>query len=152
VSSDLSYHSPLSESDMVAAVNSFRGGFRSALRDLQRFHIFLVTLYQKLDGLLKIFFNLMYKVLNEYDREDAGSSDSPCSTETHMDSHDSEVPKHMRRPSRTLSRDNFDLSSPSSRENFMIKNFKGSSDASRGLRLTMKLRDFNKQTVNYAKK
>ncbi|EEC70590.1 hypothetical protein OsI_01805 [Oryza sativa Indica Group] len=144
VSSDLSYHSPLSESDMVAAVNSFRGGFRSALRDLQRFHIFLVTLYQKLDGQLKIFFNLMYKVLNEYDREDAGSSDSPCSTETHMDSNDSEVPKHMRRPSRTLSRDNFDLSSPSSRESFMIKNFKGSSDASRGLRLTMKLRDFNK--------
>ncbi|KAF0920799.1 hypothetical protein E2562_037216 [Oryza meyeriana var. granulata] len=145
VSSDHGYHSPLSESDMVAAVNSFRGGFRSALRDLQRFHIFLVTLYQKLDGLLKIFFNLMYKGLNEYDREDAGPSDSPlCSIETQMDSNDAEVPKHMRRPCRTLSRDNFDLSSPACRESFMIKNFKGSGDASRGLRLTMKLRDFNK--------
>uniref|UniRef100_A0A0D9V0M5 Uncharacterized protein n=1 Tax=Leersia perrieri TaxID=77586 RepID=A0A0D9V0M5_9ORYZ len=145
VSSDHSYHSPLSESDMVAAVNSFRGGFRSALRDLQRFHIFLVTLHQKLDGLLKIFFNLMYKGLNECDKEDGGPSDSPSSSiETQMDSNDAEVPRHLRRPCRTLSRDNFDLSSPACRESFMLKNLKANSDASRGLRLTMKLRDFNK--------
>ncbi|XP_015699315.1 dual specificity protein phosphatase PHS1-like isoform X1 [Oryza brachyantha] len=136
---------PLSEGDMAAAVNSFRGGFRSALRDLQRFHIFLVTLYQKLDGLLKIFFNLMDRGLNESDREDAGPSDSPLyPVETQMESSDGEVPRHMHRPCRTLSRDNFDLSSPASRESFMMKNFKGNGDASRGLRLTMKLRDFNK--------
>ncbi|KAL5221388.1 hypothetical protein ABZP36_026101 [Zizania latifolia] len=145
VSSDHSYHSPLSGSEMIATVNSFRGGFRSALRDLQRFHIFLVTLYQKLDSLLKIFFSLMYKGLNESEKEETGPSDSPlCSIETHMDSNDTEVPRHLRRPCRTLSRDSFDLSSPAYRESFMIKNFKASSDASRGLRLTMKLRDFNK--------
>ncbi|KAJ1283717.1 hypothetical protein BS78_03G147900 [Paspalum vaginatum] len=145
VISDYSYNSPLSESDMVAIVHSFRGGFRSALRDLQRFHIFLITLYQKLDGLLKIFFNLMYKCPNEYDKEDAGTSDSPlCSGEALTDSNDTDVPRNLRKPSRTLSRDNIDLSSPSCRESFITKHFKENSDASRGLRLTMKLRDFNK--------
>uniref|UniRef100_A0ACD5VN98 Uncharacterized protein n=1 Tax=Avena sativa TaxID=4498 RepID=A0ACD5VN98_AVESA len=103
---DYSYHSTLSESNMVVIVNSFRGGFRSAPRDLQRFHIFLLTLYQKLDALMKNFFNLMHKG--------------------------------------TLSRDSFDLSSPACRESFMMKNFKANGDASRGLRLTMKLREFNK--------
>nr|CAB3477131.1 unnamed protein product [Digitaria exilis] len=145
VSSDNSYSCPLSESDMIPIVHSFRGGFRSALRDLQRFHIFLITVYQKLDGLLKIFFNLMYKCSNEYDKEDAGTSDSPlCSVEGQADSNDTDVPRNLRKPSRTLSRDNLDLSSPSCRESFITKHFKGNGDASRGLRLTMKLRDFNK--------
>ncbi|PAN30762.1 hypothetical protein PAHAL_5G349000 [Panicum hallii] len=145
VSSDYSYNCPLSESDTVAIVHSFRGGFRSALRDLQRFHIFLITLYQKLDGLLKIFFNIMYKCSNEYDKEDAGTSDSPlCSVEAQADSNDTDVPRNLRKPSRTLSRDSLDLSSPCCRESFMTKHFKGNGDASRGLRLTMKLRDFNK--------
>ncbi|XP_062210212.1 dual specificity protein phosphatase PHS1-like [Phragmites australis] len=144
-SSDYSYRSPLSESNMVATVNSFRGGFRSALRDLQRFHIFLLTLYQKLDGLLKIFFNLMYKGCNESDKEDAGPSDSPlCLVDAQTDSNDTDIPRHLRRPSRTLSRDSLDLSSPACRENFITKHFKGNGDASRGLRMTMKLRDFNK--------
>ena len=145
VSSDYSYNCPLSESDIVAIGHSFRGGFRSALRDLQRFHIFLITLYQKLDGLLKIFFNLMYKGSNEYDKEDASTSDSPlCLVEAQADSNDTDVPRNLRKPSRTLSRDSLDLSSPSCRESFMTKHFKGNGDASRGLRLTMKLRDFNK--------
>uniref|UniRef100_A0ACD5VIK3 Uncharacterized protein n=1 Tax=Avena sativa TaxID=4498 RepID=A0ACD5VIK3_AVESA len=145
MSPDYSYHSTLSESDMVVTVNSFREGFRSALRDLQRFHIFLLTLYQKLDALMKIFFNLMHKGSNESDKEDAVPSDSPlCSVEAHTDLNDAEIPRHMRRPSRTLSRDSFDLSSPACRESFMMKNFKANGDASRGLRLTMKLREFNK--------
>ncbi|KAK1664737.1 hypothetical protein QYE76_052896 [Lolium multiflorum] len=145
MSSDYSHHSPLPESDMLAVVNSFRGGFRSALRDLQRFHIFLLTLYQKLDTLMKIFFNLMHKCSNESDKEDAGPSESPlCSVEAHTDISDAEIPRHMRRPSRTLSRDSFDMSSPAYRESFMMKNFKANGDASRGLRLTMKLREFNK--------
>ncbi|AQK91471.1 Dual specificity protein phosphatase PHS1 [Zea mays] len=144
VPSDYSYNSPLSESDMVATVHSFRGGFRSALRDLQRFHIFLITLYQKLDGLLKIFFNLMYKCSNEYAREDAGTSDSPlCSVEPQGDSNDTDVPRHLRKPSRTLSRESLDQSSPC-RDSFITRHFKGNGDSSRGLRLTMKLRDFNK--------
>ncbi|KAM0861431.1 hypothetical protein ACQ4PT_045892 [Festuca glaucescens] len=145
ISSDYGHHSPLPESDMLAVVNSFRGGFRSALRDLQRFHIFLLTLYQKLDTLMKIFFNLMHKCSNESDKEDAGPSESPlCSVEAHTDISDAEIPRHMRRPSRTLSRDSFDMSSPACRESFMMKNFKANGDASRGLRLTMKLREFNK--------
>jgi atypical dual specificity phosphatase len=145
MSSDYNHHSPLPESDMLAVVNSFRGGFRSALRDLQRFHIFLLTLYQKLDTLMKIFFNLMHKCSNESDKEDAGLSESPlCSVEAHTDISDAEIPRHMRRPSRTLSRDSFDMSSPACRESFMMKNFKANGDASRGLRLTMKLREFNK--------
>lgn len=145
VSSDYSCRSPLSESDMAAAVNSFRVGFKSALRDLQRFHIFLLTVYQKLDGLLKILFNLMYKSSNESDKEDIGPSDSPlCSVDTQIDSNDSDIPRHLRRPSRTLSRESLDLSSPNCRESFFAKNFKGNVDGSRGLRLTMKLRDFNK--------
>ena len=45
VSSNHGYNSLLLESDTAAIVHSFRGGFRSALRDLQRFHIFLITLY-----------------------------------------------------------------------------------------------------------
>ncbi|KAL6874700.1 hypothetical protein ACP4OV_013365 [Aristida adscensionis] len=143
VSSDHSYCPPLSESDMAAAVNSFRVGFRSALRDLQRFHIFLVTLYQKLDGLLKIFFNLMCKA--DSDKEDTGSSDSPfCSGDAQTDSNETEIPRHMRRPSRSLSRDSLDLSSPAFRESLVAKHFKGNGDASRSLRLTMKLREFNK--------
>lgn len=145
MSSGYSSNCPLSESDMVATVHSFRGGFRSTLRDLQRFHIFLITLYQKLDSLLKIFFNLMYKCSNEYDKEDAGTSDSPlCSVEAQADSNDTEVPRNLRRPSPTLSRDGLDISSPSCRESFITKHYKGNGDASRGLRLTVKLRDFNK--------
>ncbi|CAL4963757.1 unnamed protein product [Urochloa decumbens] len=145
VSSDYSYNCLLSESDTVATVHSFRGGFRSALRDLQRFHIFLITLYQKLDGLLKIFFSLMSKCSNEYDKEDAGTSDSPlCSVEAQADSIDTDVPRNLRKASRTLSRDGLDLPSPSCRESFITKHFKGNGDPSRCLRLTVKLRDFNK--------
>jgi atypical dual specificity phosphatase len=145
VLSDYSYHSPLSESDIAAVVNSFRTGFKSALRDLQRFHIFLLTVYQKLDGLLKIFLNLMDKSSNESDKEHAGPSDSPLwSVDTQIDSNDSDIPRHLRRHSRTLSRESLDLSSPGCRESVFTKNFKGNSDGSRGLRLTMKLRDFNK--------
>jgi len=87
----------------------------------------------------------MYKCSNEYDKKDAGTSNSPlCSVEAQTDSNDNDVPRNLRKPSRTLSRDSLDLSSPSCRESFMTKHFKGNGDASRGLRLTMKLRDFNK--------
>ncbi|CAO2184655.1 unnamed protein product [Urochloa humidicola] len=145
VSSDYTYNCLLSESDTVATVHSFRGGFRSALRDLQRFHIFLITLYQKLDSLLKIFFSLMSKCSNEYDKEDAGASDSPlCSVEAQADSIDTDVPRNLRKASRTLSRDGLDQPSPSCRESFITKHFKGNGDPSRCLRLTVKLRDFNK--------
>jgi hypothetical protein len=61
--------------------------------------------------------------------------------ESQADSNDADVPRNLRR---TLSRDNLHLSSPSCRENFIIKHFKGNDDAFRGLRLKKKLRDFNK--------
>ncbi|GJN05307.1 hypothetical protein PR202_ga22926 [Eleusine coracana subsp. coracana] len=104
-----------------------------------------ISVYQKLDGLLKIFFNLMYRSSNESDKEDAAPSDSPlCSVDTQIDSNDTDIPRHLRRPSRTLSRESLDPSSPNCRETFFAKSFKGNGDGSRGLRLTMKLRDFNK--------
>jgi len=87
----------------------------------------------------------MYKCSNDYDKEDPGTSYSPlCSVEAQTDSNDNDVPRNLRKSSRTLSRDSLDLPSPSCRESFMTKHFKGNGDASRGLRLTMKLRDFNK--------
>ncbi|GJN31931.1 hypothetical protein PR202_gb20391 [Eleusine coracana subsp. coracana] len=84
-------------------------------------------------------------ISNESDKEDAAPSDSPlCSVDTQIDSNDTDIPRHLRRPSRTLSRESLDPSSPNCRETFLAKNFKGNGDGSRGLRLTMKLRDFNK--------
>jgi atypical dual specificity phosphatase len=137
VSSDYSYRS-LSEGDMAAAVNSFRTGFKSALRDLQRFHIFLLTVNQKLDGLLKIFFNLTDKSSNESDTEDACPLDSPMwSVDTHIDSNGADIPRHQRRPSRSQSHESLDLSLPGCRESFFTINFKGNGDGSRGLWLTM---------------
>ncbi|KAL0318969.1 UNVERIFIED_CONTAM: Dual specificity protein phosphatase PHS1 [Sesamum angustifolium] len=49
------------ESEMISVVHEFRSGFRAALRDLQGFHIFLVTLHQKLDGLLRAFLSVINK-------------------------------------------------------------------------------------------
>ncbi|XP_072954689.1 dual specificity protein phosphatase PHS1-like isoform X2 [Typha angustifolia] len=157
---DFSYSLP--DIDMTAVVNAFRGGFRGALRDLQGFHIFLLTLYQKLDGLLRNFLSIINKSLGESEREDSGASDSPsyfsgCSpsslfptckehggNETYTESSDYEIHKFRRKASRAGSRESFDLMSPVSRENLNGKYFKGSGEASRCLRLTMKLRDFNK--------
>ncbi|XP_073008505.1 dual specificity protein phosphatase PHS1-like isoform X2 [Typha latifolia] len=157
---DFSYSLP--DIDMTAVVNAFRGGFRGALRDLQGFHIFLLTLYQKLDGLLRNFLSIINKSLGESEREDSGASDSPsyfsgCSpsslfptckehggNETYTESSDYEIHKFRRKVSRAGSRESFDLTSPVSRENLNGRYFKGSGEASRCLRLTMKLRDFNK--------
>ncbi|RZR96081.1 hypothetical protein BHM03_00025034 [Ensete ventricosum] len=151
----------LSESDTVAIVHAFRAGFRSALRDLQGFHIFLLTLYQKLEGILRMFLSIISKSFSESDKDDsAGAFESPSHSawcnfnsqfqackergvhETHADSSDFESRRCLHKSSG--SRESLDIS-PGSRENWNCRYFKGSGEASR-LRLTMKLRDFNKLT------
>ncbi|XP_038974114.1 dual specificity protein phosphatase PHS1-like isoform X1 [Phoenix dactylifera] len=152
----------LSDSDMVAVVTAFRGGFRAALRDLQCFHIFLLTLYQKLDGLLRILLLIINKCLAESDKDDSGVLDSPshsarCSfsspfpaykerggAETHADSSDSETHNCLLKSSSAGPRECSDTTSPVSRDNWNGRYFKGCGEPPRCLRLTMKLRDFNK--------
>ncbi|XP_020114402.1 dual specificity protein phosphatase PHS1-like [Ananas comosus] len=152
----------LIDSDMIAVVGAFRGGFKGALRDLQGFHIFLLTLYQKLDGLLRCLLPLISK-FGESDKDDSGASDSPsfsagCSStnspfpackgnggsEINVESSDNEIQKLVRRQSHGGSRESFDLASSFSRESWNVRYFRGNGDQNRSLRLTMKLRDFNK--------
>uniref|UniRef100_A0A804KQV9 Dual specificity protein phosphatase PHS1 n=1 Tax=Musa acuminata subsp. malaccensis TaxID=214687 RepID=A0A804KQV9_MUSAM len=132
----------LSESDMVTIVHAFRAGFRSALRDLQGFHIFLLTLYQKLEAILRMFLSIISKSFSESDKDDSGASESPLQYETHADSSDSESRRCLHKS--LGSRESLDIS-PGSRENWNCRYFKGSGETPR-LRLTMKLRDFNKLT------
>ncbi|KAL6175109.1 hypothetical protein ACLB2K_051752 [Fragaria x ananassa] len=148
--------------DMTSVVKEFRIGFKRALRDLQGFHIFLLTLYQKLDNLIRIFFNIIDKV-GESEKEDlvvtespsqaAGTGDfpsTPCKerlvNENQSDFSDSESQRTATRSSTSGLKENCDCSSPMSRENWHGKLWKGSasSDPLRCLRLTAKLRDFHK--------
>ncbi|XP_020272885.1 dual specificity protein phosphatase PHS1 isoform X2 [Asparagus officinalis] len=156
--------SSLSEIDMTSIVHEFRGGFRAALRDLQSFHLFLLTLYQKLDGLLRVFLSIISKNTEVSDKDDFMASDSLLHSvglgfnstasatkerflnEAHTDSSDSENHKSTPKSSSPVHRGSPDLSSPASRENWNGRYFKGSGDASRSLRMTMKLRDFQKLT------
>ncbi|MQM13281.1 hypothetical protein Taro_046202 [Colocasia esculenta] len=149
----------LSESDMMAVVNEFRGGFRAAFRDLQGFHLFLLSLYQKLDGLLRVFLSIIEKSTGETDKEDFGTTEIPGHTagfglstpppsgkerstiEGHGDSSDSELHKTISKSS-SGTRENSDSASPASRDNWH-RCFKGSGEP-RSIRLTMKLRDFHK--------
>ncbi|KAI3746606.1 hypothetical protein L6452_09043 [Arctium lappa] len=45
--------------DMASVVHEFRGGFRATFMDLHGFHIFLLTLHQKLDNMLRAFMNII---------------------------------------------------------------------------------------------
>ncbi|KAG1338736.1 putative Dual specificity protein phosphatase PHS1 [Cocos nucifera] len=150
--------SSLSNTDMTAVVHEFRGGFRAALRDLQGFHIFLLTLYQKLEGLLRVFLSIISKSSGDIEKDDLDSPSqsagfgfstlSTCkqhaSNETHMDSSDSDMHKCTSKSSSPGGRGSPDSISPISWENWNGRHFKGNGDTSRSLRLTMKLRDFNK--------
>ncbi|ONK78697.1 uncharacterized protein A4U43_C02F21490 [Asparagus officinalis] len=151
----------LSDADMAAVVNEFRGGFRAALRDLQGFHIFLLTLHQKLDALLRLFLSYLNKISGELEKDDLGPSESPSHSvasifsspcigckerdpsEANVESNDFEVQKATKRLSRAVSRESMDLSSPVSRESGSGRLFKGNGEG-RTLRMTMKLRDYNK--------
>lgn len=153
----------ISDNDMKAVVQLFRGGFRAALRDLQGFHIFLLTLYQKLDGLLRTFLSIINRSTGELDKDEYCTSESPlnsavCSfsslfpackehvmSETHADLGDSDVQKCGYKSSSAGSRESLDSASPRAREQWSGGRYsKGSVESSRSLRLTMKLRDFNK--------
>lgn len=148
--------------DVTSVVHEFRSGFRGALRDLQGFHIFLLTLHQKLDNLLKSFMNAISKTSSgESEKEDAVVTDSPSpaavgncpsptikerfSNDIHQDFSDSESQRTAPRASSSSgNRDCCDSASSVSREGWHGKHSKGSGESLRSLRLTAKLRDFHK--------
>ncbi|KAJ0978457.1 hypothetical protein J5N97_013931 [Dioscorea zingiberensis] len=150
--------SSLSNADMAAVVHEFRGGFRAALRDLQGFHIFLLTLYQKLDGLFRVFLSIINKTSGEVEKDDADSplhslgigfstpypaNKERVANEVQTDSSDSEVQRSALKSS-PASRESPESTSPVSRDNWSRRYTKGKGEYSHSLRLTMKLRDFNK--------
>ncbi|CAL1389208.1 unnamed protein product [Linum trigynum] len=151
-------HTDASSASVSAAARYFRGGFRAALRDLQGFHIFLLTLHQKLDSLLRAFLSIASKTASgDSDREDFTTPESPrarCPSppskdrffnDNHPDFIDADLPRTAARSSTPSgSRDTPDTSSPISRENWHGKLSKGGVDHLRSFRLTTKLRDLQK--------
>lgn len=147
--------------ERTSVVQEFRNGFRAALRDLQGFHIFLLTLHQKLENLLRIFFNIIDKISSgESDKEDLAVPESPSLAsgsvnfpfspskdrlinENHPES-DSELQRTAPRSSYSGNKESSDLCSPMSRDSWHGRFSKGSAEPLRSLRLTAKLRDFHK--------
>ncbi|CAD6238668.1 unnamed protein product [Miscanthus lutarioriparius] len=146
----------LSDEDNAAVIHEFRGSFRAALRDLEGFHLFLLQLYQKLDGVLRVFLSIITKTSEESDNNDAALSDfpspgasysTPCPPSKQLNNElhsDSEMLKSATKSSSVGSRGSSDSVSPLSRDSWNNKYFKGSAEAPRSLRMTMKLRDFYK--------
>ena len=146
--------------EMTSAVQEFRGGFRAALRDLQGFHIFLLTLHQKLDSVLRVFLNITNKTSGDCDRDDLVVPESPSHVVVHCpsppskerflnDNHpefsDSDSQRIAQTPrSSSGNKECSDSSSPMSREIWHGKFSKGSVEPLRCLRLTTKLRDIHK--------
>jgi atypical dual specificity phosphatase len=142
----------ISDEDNAVAIHEFRGSFRAALRDLEGFHLFLLQLYQKLDGLLRVFLSIITKSSEESDNNDCVPSDfpspgasysTPCKQLNNELHSDSEMLKSTTKSS-AGSRGSSDSVSPLSRDSWSNKFFKGSAEAPRNLRMTMKLRDFYK--------
>ena len=144
-------------SDVTSVVQEFRSSFRAALRDLQGFYIFLLTLHQKLDNLLRSLMNIMSKISSgESEKEDlvvpyssspivAGRSPSPTikerfSHDNHQDFSDSELQKTA--PRTSSSSGSRDCCDSASREGWHGKLLKGSGEPL--LRMPAKLRDFHK--------
>ncbi|GFP82630.1 dual specificity protein phosphatase phs1 [Phtheirospermum japonicum] len=137
------------ECEMASVVNEFRRGFRAALRDLEGFHIFLLTLHQKLDGLLRAFLGIINKSsFGDLEKEDLGVvSESPSQVKGTSEVNCPSSPKSQRtapRPPSAGHRESLDNCSPMSRESWHGKLSKGSGEAFRSLRLTSKLRDFHR--------
>ncbi|GLT79433.1 hypothetical protein SLA2020_509220 [Shorea laevis] len=150
--------------EMMSAVQGFRSGFRAALRDLQGFHIFLLTLHQKLDNLLRQFLSIINKTLSvDYEKEDCVnlespfqpvvpgdvSSQSPPNKERVLSDNqpefgDSESQRIAPKSSSSGHKESTDSSSPISRESWQGKCHRGNAEQLRNLRLTAKLRDFHK--------
>ncbi|CAI9113733.1 OLC1v1014393C1 [Oldenlandia corymbosa var. corymbosa] len=143
--------------DVQSVVHRFRSGFRAAIRDLQGFHIFLLTLHQKLDSLLKTFLNITCKASGDLDQEDfmvpcspsqAGNFPSPPIKERNVgenpDINETEPHASFSRWSPPGCRDSIDSASPHSREGWHGKFNKSSSEPVQSLRLTAKIRDFHR--------
>ncbi|OMO94706.1 hypothetical protein CCACVL1_05877 [Corchorus capsularis] len=149
--------------EMTSVIQEFRSAFRAALRDLQGFHIFLLTLHQKLDCLLRQFLTILNKTSGDFDKEDFAAPDSPshppstggvlCPStpskervlgDNQSDYSDSESQRTAPKSSSSGHRESMDSSSPMSREGWHGKFYKGSGEPLRSLRLTAKLRDFHK--------
>ncbi|KAH8492774.1 hypothetical protein H0E87_022132 [Populus deltoides] len=146
--------------EMASVVQEFRGGFRAALRDLQGFHVFLLTLHQKLDGLLRVLLNITNKTSGDTDREDLVIPESPSHgvvhypsppskerflNDNHSDFSDSDSQRMAQTPRSSLgSKESSDSSSPMSRESWHGKLSKGSGEPLRSLYLTTKLREILK--------
>ncbi|KAF6158928.1 hypothetical protein GIB67_012345 [Kingdonia uniflora] len=120
--------------DFNKIVNEFRGEFCEALGDLQGFHILLLTLYQKLDSLLRVFLTIIDKN-SSVDDDSGGISESPSNVggvgvhffstsskewvnENLADLSDPELQKTAPKSSPPRSKDSPDGSSPISRENW----------------------------------
>ncbi|XP_056684129.1 dual specificity protein phosphatase PHS1 isoform X2 [Spinacia oleracea] len=149
-------------SDMKSIVQAFRLGFRAALRDLQGFHMFLLTLNQKLDSVLRSFMCIVNRnSAGESDKEDFVVPDSPVSAGIHCPSPTSHIKEqtvndgtpvsndtesHRTTPKQSSSgpKERSDSVSPSARESSQGKYAKWSGEPVRCLRLTTKLRDFHK--------
>ncbi|KAK8953129.1 hypothetical protein KSP40_PGU005520 [Platanthera guangdongensis] len=130
--------------------------------DLQSFHLFLLTLHQKLKGLFWILESIVSRNSGEHEKNESQNSISPRSRnfgvstplckerlaiESHADSIDSESHKNTPRPSPRGESEQCDTpnsTSYGSKGNWSDKYFKGSGDQFHRSRLTMKLRDFQK--------
>ena len=148
-------------SEIGSVVQEFRNGFRAGLRDMQGYHIFLLTLHQKLESLLRLFMNIMSKISSgESDKEELTVPESPSQStgnahcpsppskerfinDNHPDVSDSEQ-RSAPRSSFSGNKENSDSISPVSRDNWHGRFSKGSGEHFRNLRLTAKLRDFQK--------
>ncbi|KAE8721366.1 Dual specificity protein phosphatase PHS1 [Hibiscus syriacus] len=114
--------------EMTSVIQEFRSGFRAALRDLQGFHIFLLMLHQKL---------VCVSFPSTPPKELVLSDNQP-------DCSDTESQRSAPKTSSSGHRESMDYSSPLSREGWHGKFYKGIGEPLRSLRLTAKLRDFNK--------
>ncbi|XP_015888450.3 dual specificity protein phosphatase PHS1 [Ziziphus jujuba] len=148
--------------EMLSIVQEFRSGFRAALRDMQGFHIFLLTLHQKLDSLLRLFLNIVNKTSSgESDNVDLAIPESPSHSagyvpfpspskeryvsDSNLDIGDSESQRSTSRSSSSGNKESSDSSSPLSRDAWHGKFHKGfGGEPLRNLRLTAKLRDYHK--------
>lgn len=155
---DTNTETDLRRNEINSVVLEFRNGFRAAHRDLQGFHMFLLTLHQKLDGLLRTFLNIVDKSSGDLDKEDLLVPESPSLSkemEVHCPSpgtgsvliddnsnlNDSESQRTPPRPPSSGFKESSECS-PIPRDSSHGKFSKGSGEPLGSLRLTSKIRDF----------
>nr|GMD03469.1 dual specificity protein phosphatase PHS1 isoform X1 [Ipomoea batatas] len=139
----------------------FRSGFRASLRDLQGFQIFLLTLHQKLESLLRLLLNIVDRSSSgDADKEEWMESTSCASgisgnfppspskermiCDNNLDSNDSDLQRAAFRSLSSVCKESLDSGSPLSRDSWMGKLSKGSGDSLQSVRLASKLRDLYK--------